>query len=130
MNAASGASQLASATPQPYEDGSGATGLLRVYTLAGDRVAGRSFAAAILVAAGDAHLRGATVLPAVAGFGRHGYEPQLSVEVFDPERQPLIVEIVDGHDALLAFLPALMELNHARRMVMLERVRVYDPGAA
>ncbi len=75
-------------------------------------------------------MRGASVFPAIAGFGRRSYEPELSVEVFRPERQPLVVEIVDLHEALLAFLPSLMELNGPGRLVTMERVRVYRDGAA
>lgn len=121
-----------SAAPRPAADGgfAGDAGVLRVYTLAGDVVAGRSLAAAIVDAAAGARLRGASVFPAVAGFGRRSYEPELNVEVFHPERQPLIVEIVDAYEALVAFLPTLMELNTPGRMVTMERVRVYGDGAA
>jgi PII-like signaling protein len=102
--------------------------LLRVYTLAGDRVGRLSLAEAVIRAARAAELMGATVLPAVSGYGRHGYEPELVVLAHRPERQPWVVEIVDSPDRLIAFLPTLGRLNRWRRLVTLERIRLYAYG--
>jgi PII-like signaling protein len=99
--------------------------LLRVYTLSGDRVGRRSLAEAVVRAAREAELMGASVLPAVSGYGRHGYEPELVVLAHRPERQPCVVEIVDSPDRLAAFLPTLGRLNRWRRLVTLERIRVH-----
>lgn len=98
--------------------------LVRIYALASDRVGGESFAAAIVAAARQARLAGATVLPGAMGFGRHGLDSTLAVATYRPEDQPMLVEIVDDAAAVLAFLPTVRSLNRWQRLVTLERVRV------
>lgn len=99
--------------------------LLRIYSLAGDTVGKHSFAQALVIAAREAQLKGATVLPGVSGYGRHGYEPEFMVMVHRPEKQPYVVEIVDAPLKLVAFLPTIARLNRWQRLVTFERVRVH-----
>jgi PII-like signaling protein len=72
---------------------------------------------------------GATVLPGVAGYGRHGYEPALVVLMHRPERQPLIVEIVDTSARVESFLPLIATLDPHQRLATLQRVRLHSYGA-
>lgn len=106
--------------------------LLRVFALASDRVEGEAFASAIVRAAREAELAGATVLPAIMGYGRHGFESSLSVALYEPEAQPLIVELVDDAERILAFLPTLQAMNDHGRLTTLERldVRAHRPSRA
>lgn len=100
--------------------------LLRVYTLAGDALGGHSFADALVRAAREAGLRGATVLPGVAGYGRHGSDAGLAVPLYRPERQPLVVELVDHPDRLEDFLRnEVAPRNRWARLATLERLRVH-----
>lgn len=100
--------------------------LLRLYTLAGDRVGGKALAEAVIAAAVEAGLAGATALPGIMGFGRHGFDAELMTSLYNPNRQPVVVEIVDEAEKLSAFLPSLARLNRHRRLVTLERVRVHS----
>jgi len=100
--------------------------LLRVYTLAGDRVEGVSLAEALVAAARRLGLRGATVLPALAGFGRHGVDVPLSISLYRPERQPLVVELVDEPDRLRHFAAQeLARLDRWGRLATLERLTLH-----
>jgi len=100
--------------------------LLRVYTLAGDKVGGSSLAEALVAAARRRGLRGATVLPALAGFGRHGLDVPLSVLLYRPERQPLVVEMVDEPEALERFVDEeLARLDRWGRVATLERLTLH-----
>lgn len=106
--------------------------LLRVYTLAGDTVQGASLAGALVAAARRRGLRGATVLPGLAGFGRHGLDVPLSVLLYRPERQPLVVEIVDEPETLRRFVEEeVARLDRWGRVATLERLTVhaYRSGA-
>jgi len=105
--------------------------LLRVYALASDRFEGRALTTAIVGAAREAKLAGATVLPAIMGYGRHGYETALSVALYQPENQPMIVELVDDVERILAFLPTLRAMNAEGRLTTVERleVRSYRSGS-
>ena len=104
--------------------------LLRIYTLAGDRVGQQSLAEALVRTARAAGLAGATVLCAQAGYGRHGFNSTLTVFVYRPERQPLVVEIADTLERLEAFLGQVRALNRRQRLVTLERIAVHAYGAA
>jgi hypothetical protein len=100
--------------------------LLRVYTMAGDRVRGTSFAEALVHAAQRAGLRGATVVPGLAGFGRHGADVSLTVQLYRPERQPMVVELVDAPERVAAFLrDEVAPRNRWDRLVTLERLRIH-----
>lgn len=100
--------------------------LLRVYTLAGDEVGRASRAEAIVAAARERGLRGATVLPALAGLGHHGLDVPLSALLCRPERQPLIVELVDEPETLRRFVEEdVAKLDRWGRVVTLERLTVH-----
>lgn len=100
--------------------------LLRVYTLAGDKVGKGSLAEALVAAARRRGLRGATVLPGVGGFGRHGLDVPLSVQLYRPERQPLVVELVDEPEALRRFVEdEVARLDRWGRLATLERLTLH-----
>lgn len=100
--------------------------LLRVYTLAGDKVGSVSLAEALVAAARKRGLRGATVLPGLAGFGRHGMDVPLSVLLYRPERQPLVVELVDDPESLRRFLDEeVARLDRWGRVATLERLTLH-----
>jgi PII-like signaling protein len=100
--------------------------LLRVYTLAGDKVGKVSLAEALVRAARRNGLRGATVLPGLAGFGRHGLDLPLSVQLYRPERQPLVVEVVDAPERLERFVDQeVARLDRWGRLATLERLRLH-----
>jgi PII-like signaling protein len=104
---------------------------LRVYSLASDRAAGRTLHEAIVGAARERGLAGASVWPATMGFAQGGrFFASTLVDVgFD--RQPLVVEVVDTVDRLRAFLPVVAALVGDRRLITLETLEVlrYAPGA-
>jgi hypothetical protein len=100
--------------------------LLRVYTLAGDKVGRVSFAEALVHAARRRGLRGATVLPGLGGFGRHGLDHPLSVQLYRPERQPLVVELVDEPERLRRFVSEeVAALDRWGRLATLERLQLH-----
>jgi len=97
-----------------------------VYTMAGDRVGTTSLAEALVTAARRRGLRGATVLPALAGFGRHGLDVPLSVLLYRPERQPLVVELVDEPEALRRFFEEdVSRLDRWGRVATIERLTLH-----
>ena len=98
--------------------------LLRVYSLAGDAVAGTSLHEAIVKSARAAGLSGATVLTAKMGFGSHGHIFSDVLSDCEIDRQPVVVEIVDQPDRITSFLPALHDLVRGRRLMTLERAEV------
>ena len=105
--------------------------LMRVYTLASDRVKRHDFATAIVHAARDAGLMGATVLPGIMGYGRRSYDCELSVALYHPEHQPYVVELVDRPDRLQAFLATVLDMDRWGRLVTIERIQIrsYHRGA-
>jgi PII-like signaling protein len=103
--------------------------LLRVYCVVSDGAGDRLLHEAIIIAARDAGLAGASVLRAKMGFGRGGFlYSDLLSEVFS-DRQPVIVEIIDQPDRINAFLPALHALVRGRRLITAERAEImlYKP---
>ena len=102
-----------------------AANLLRIYCVSGDRApGGKALHEAIVEAARAAHLGGASVLVAKAGYSHGGffYDEILS-EAFQ-DRQPVVVEIVDRPERLTDFLPALKSLVRGRRLITLEKATV------
>ncbi|GAA5534049.1 DUF190 domain-containing protein [Deinococcus aluminii] len=98
--------------------------LLRLYTLAGDTLHGHPLADAVLEAARQAGLAGATVLRGTAGFGRHGFDTVLDVMEYRPERQPVVVEIVDRQERLESFIADLWARGLPARLMTLERAEL------
>lgn len=100
--------------------------LMRIYTRASDKVGRHDFATAIVQAARDAGLMGATVLPGIMGYGRDCFDGELSVALYHPEHQPYVVELVDRPERLQEFLPRIQEMNRWDRLVTIERLRVHS----
>lgn len=111
----------AGATPR----GSGA--LLRIYFGESDRIAGRPASEALLAAAHDAGLAGATLFRGSLGFGADSvvHQPQpfrLSGDL------PMVLEVVDDHERVDAFVTDLEELLTGGGLVTVERVAVLRGG--
>jgi hypothetical protein len=83
---------------------------------------------AIVRAARDGGLAGATVLRGMMGYGRAGHIE--NAKILDlSDNLPVVVEIVDAEARIEAFLPVL-EAMMADGLVTLEKVRAlrYGPG--
>jgi PII-like signaling protein len=96
--------------------------LLRIFIGESDRWQHKPLYEAIVLAAREAHLAGATVLRGAVGFGRtsrlHTSKIlQLSMDL------PLIIEIVDAEDKINSFLPCLDKMIDGG-LVTLEKVNV------
>jgi hypothetical protein len=96
--------------------------LLRIYIGESDRWEHKPLYEAIVLAAREAHLAGATVLRGPMGFGKSSRLHtakilRLSVDL------PLVIEIVDSEDNINAFLPVLDNMIGGG-LVTLEKVRV------
>jgi hypothetical protein len=101
----------------PYE-----AALLRIYIGESDRWEHKPLYEAIVLAAREAHLAGATVLRGPMGFGKasrlHTSKIlRLSVDL------PLVIEIVDAEDKINTFLPTLDRMIGGG-LVTLEKVKV------
>jgi hypothetical protein len=104
--------------------------LLRIYIGESDRWHHKPLYEAIVLAAREAHLAGATVLRGPMGFGKSSRMHtskilRLSVDL------PLVIEIVDSEEKINNFLPALDQMVGGG-LVTLEKVRVvqYRSGDA
>jgi hypothetical protein len=102
--------------------------LLRVFMSERARCHGRPLHEAIVLAAREAGLAGATVLRGMMGFGRTGRIE--SAKILDlSDDLPVVVEIVDSEARIEAFLPTLESMASAA-LATLEKVRVVRYGAA
>jgi PII-like signaling protein len=104
--------------------------LLRVFMGERARHDGHPLHEAIVLAARDAGLAGATVLRGMMGYGRTRHIE--SAKILDlSDDLPVVVEIVDREDRIEAFLPRLEAMASAA-LATLEKVRVvrYGPAAA
>jgi PII-like signaling protein len=101
--------------------------LLRIFI--GERMkhGGRPLHEAIVTAAREAGLAGATVLRGVLGYG-HSRHIETAKILDLSDDLPLVVEIVDGHARIEAFLPRLDEMMTSG-LVTLEKARVVRYGA-
>ena len=102
--------------------------LLRIFVGESDKHGGRPLYEAIVEAARSRGLAGATVLRGVLGFGAHSRIHSAKVLRIS-EDLPILIEIVDKPDRIVAFLPLLDEMMD-EGLVTLEKVRVtvYRPG--
>ena len=96
--------------------------LLRIYIGESDRWGRKPLYEAIVLAAREAHLAGATVLRGPMGFGKSSRLHtakilRLSVDL------PLVIEIVDSEEKINAFLPTLDNMIGGG-LVTLEKVKV------
>jgi hypothetical protein len=101
--------------------------LLRVFIGEDDKHHGRPLYEAIIKAARDARLAGATVLRGPMGFGRSSRLHTTKILRLS-EDLPLVIEIVDTEAAIKAFLPAL-DAMMGSGLVTLEKVQVLQYGA-
>lgn len=97
--------------------------MLRIYLGESDKTEGRPSFEAVVVAARQAGLAGATVLRGSRGFGANSvvHHPTLFRLSDD---LPVVIELVDDAEKIDAFLPRLGELLHGGGLVTLESVRV------
>jgi PII-like signaling protein len=102
--------------------------LLRIFIGESDRWQNRPLYEAIVLAARERHLAGATVLHGRMGFGAHS-RLHTSKILRLSEDLPIIVEIVDEAERIQAFLPQLDEMV-AEGLVTLENVEIVCYRAA
>ena len=97
--------------------------LLRIYIGDDDTYHEQPLAEAIVRAARDAGLAGATVLRGMLGFGRSAHVHEIH-KGFSHDL-PVVVEIVDEPAAIEAWLPVLEDMNMLRAgVVVVERVQI------
>ena len=96
--------------------------LLRIFLGEADRHQGKPLYEAIVLAARERGMAGATVLRGVMGFGAHSRMHTAKVLRLS-EDLPIIIEIVDKPERIEAFLPLLDEWIE-EGLVTLERAQV------
>ena len=96
--------------------------LLRIYIGESDRWQHKPLYEAIVLAAREAHLAGATVLRGQMGFGRSSHMHTSKILDLSTDL-PLVVEIVDSEEKINSFLPMLDKMIGGG-LVTLERVKV------
>jgi hypothetical protein len=101
--------------------------LLRIFLGEDDKYNGRPLYEAIVTAARNAKLAGATVLRGPMGYG-HSSRLHTTQILRLSEDLPLIVEIVDTEQAIKAFLPILDPMMGSG-LVTLEKLQVLQYGA-
>jgi PII-like signaling protein len=100
--------------------------LVRVFIGEADRHRGRPLFKAIVEAARDAGLAGATVLHGPVGYGQ-ARRVHSERDIDAPGNLPMVVEIVDAEDRIRAFLPRLDALVGSG-LVTLEKLRALRCG--
>ncbi len=101
--------------------------LLRIFFGEDDKYQGRPLYEAIVLAARNAKLAGATVLRGPMGFGRSSRLHTTKILRLSQDL-PLVIEIVDTEEAIKAFLPTLDSMMGSG-LVTLEKVQVLQYGA-
>ena len=101
--------------------------LLRVFIGEDDKLRGRPLYEAIVMAARNSKLAGATVLRGPMGFGRSSRLHTTKILRLSGDL-PLVIEIVDTEAAIKAFLPSL-DTMMGSGLVTLEKVQVLQYGA-
>ncbi len=96
--------------------------LLRVFIGDADRHEGRPLYEAIVLAAREQHLAGATVLKSPLGFGKNSRLHTAKILQLSTDL-PMVIEIVDLPEKIQAFLPVLGGMMDGG-LVTLERVQV------
>jgi uncharacterized protein len=100
--------------------------LLRIFIGENDKHQGKPLYEAIVLAARQAHLAGATVLRGPMGFG-HSSRLHTAKILRLSEDLPLLIEIVDSEETLNAFLPTL-DAMMGSGLITLEKVKVLRYG--
>lgn len=102
--------------------------LLRIYIGEDDRYDGTPLHEAIVLKARELHLAGATVLRGPVGYGKSSRLHTAKILRLSQDL-PLVIEIVDGEQAINDFLPALNAMmNGSSGLVTLEKVHVIQYG--
>ncbi len=102
---------------QPWQEAE----LLRVFVGESDKHHGRPLYEAIVDAARQSGLAGATVVRGLLSYGVHGQVHSAKV-LHLSEALPMIVEIIDQPDRIAAFLPELDQIM-TEGLVTLEKIR-------
>src|SRR5271165_2869947 len=97
---------------------------LRIFLGESDRWEHKPLYEAIVLAAREAHLAGATVLRGPMGFGKASRLHTAKILRLSMDL-PLVIEIVDTEEKIQGFLPVLDEMLKGG-LVTLEKVRVID----
>ena len=100
--------------------------LLRIFIGEDDRTHGRPLYEAIVMAAREMHIAGATVLRGPMGFGRSSRLHTAKILRLS-EDLPVVVEIVDAEDRIQALL-GVIEPMIGSGLVTLEKVQVLRYG--
>src|SRR6201997_4478515 len=100
--------------------------LLRIFFGEDDKFHGRPLYEAIVLAARNAKLAGATVLRGPMGFGRSSRLHTTKILRLSQDL-PLVIEIVDQEEKISAFLPMLDGMMTSG-LVTLEKVQVLQCG--
>ena len=100
--------------------------LLRIFLGEDDRHHGQPLHQAIVLAAREMHLAGATVLRGPMGFG-HSSRLHTAKILRLSQDLPVVIEIVDGEEKINAFLEVLDDMMGSG-LVTLEKVRVINYG--
>ena len=101
--------------------------LLRIFFGEDDKHQGRPLYEAIVLAARNAKLAGATVLRGAMGFGRSSRLHTTKILRLSQDL-PLVIEIVDTEEAIKAFLPTHDSMMGSG-LVTLEKAQVLQYGA-
>ena len=96
--------------------------LLRIFIGESDRCQHKPLYEAIVLAAREQHLAGATVLRGPMGFGKSSHMHTSKILRLSADL-PLVIEIVDSEDKINAFLPTLEKMIGGG-LVTLEKVKV------
>src|SRR3954452_20839038 len=96
--------------------------LLRIFVNESDRWEGRALYEAIVRAAREQGLAGATAMRAIEGFGAGGRIHSVKV-LHLSEDVPILVEIIDAPERIAAFLPTIDKIV-AEGIVTLEKIHV------
>jgi PII-like signaling protein len=96
--------------------------LLRIFIGESDRWQHQPLYEAIVLAAREAHLAGATVLRGPMGFGKSSRVHTAKILRLS-EDLPLVIEMVDSEEKINAFLP-MLEKMIGGGLVTLEKVKV------
>ncbi len=102
--------------------------LLRIFIGESDRCHHKPLYEAIVLAAREAHLAGATVLRGPLGFGKSSHLHTSKILRLSTDL-PLVIEIVDSEEKINAFLPVLEKMIGGG-LVTLEKVKIlhYEAG--
>lgn len=105
--------------------------LLRIYVEESDKARGRLLYEAIVLAAREAGMAGATVLRGIEGFGAGSVIHRARfVEI--ASKMPMVIEVVDQTDKIRAFIPEVKNLfdeSGSGGLITLEKVEIvsYQP---